>query len=71
METGKLPFRTSDFEALRLAEQIYIDKTDFVYELASERGKIFLSRPRRFGKSLLVSWSSPHFQRTLSQQILE
>jgi len=55
MEKGKLPFRTSDFEALRLDGQIYIDKTDFIFDLASERGKIFLSRPRRFGKSLLVS----------------
>ena len=50
-----LPLGTSDFAALRLANEIYVDKTDLVYELASKRRKCFLARPRRFGKSLLIS----------------
>ena len=50
-----LPLGTSDFAALRNSNEIYIDKTALIYELASVRSKIFISRPRRFGKSLLVS----------------
>ena len=57
--TGKtlqpLPIGTSDFVALRDADQIYVDKTELIYQLASVRQKFFLTRPRRFGKSLLVS----------------
>ena len=55
MNLQPLPIGTSDFSALRSAGQIYVDKTEFVYELASERQKYFLARPRRFGKSLLIS----------------
>ncbi len=51
----KLSLGTSDFSALRGARQIYVDKTDLIFELASERQKFFLARPRRFGKSLLIS----------------
>lgn len=50
-----LPFGTSDFSALRLRGQIYVDKTALIYELASITDKFFLIRPRRYGKSLLVS----------------
>jgi hypothetical protein len=50
-----LPLGTSDFEALRLRNQIYADKTDRVYKTASCWGKFCLLRPRRFGKSLLIS----------------
>ncbi len=50
-----LSLGTSDFSALRLADEIYVDKTYLVYELASKRRKYFLARPRRFGKSLLIS----------------
>lgn len=55
MNLQPLPIGTSDFSALRSAGQTYVDKTEFVYELASERQKYFLARPRRFGKSLLIS----------------
>ncbi len=51
----KLPLGTSDFSALREMNQLYVDKTELVYQLASERQKFFLARPRRFGKSLLIS----------------
>lgn len=50
-----LPLGTSDFENLRHRDQIYVDKTDMICELASVPGKFFFARPRRFGKSLLLS----------------
>ena len=50
-----LPLGTSDFIALRMANEIYVDKTEMVFSLAVNRGKYFLARPRRFGKSLLIS----------------
>lgn len=50
-----LPVGTSDFVGLRKANQIYVDKTESIYQLASLRQKFFLTRPRRFGKSLLIS----------------
>lgn len=50
-----LPIGTSDFAALRAAGEIYIDKTELIYELAVTRRKIFFTRPRRFGKTLLIS----------------
>ena len=36
-----LPLGTSDFQALRLNNEIYIDKTDLIFQLAKGRGKIF------------------------------
>ena len=48
---------TSDFADLVKSECIYVDKTAYMHRLASDRGNklIFISRPRRFGKSLTVS----------------
>ena len=44
-------------------EAIYVDKTAYVYKMAHTKGKnFFLSRPRRFGKSLLVSTLEAYFQ---------
>ena len=54
-ELQPLPLATSDFSELRRNKQIYVDKTALVYALASGRQKLFLARPRRFGKSLLIS----------------
>jgi len=54
-ELQPLPLGTSDFSALRSEGQIYVDKTALIYEFASKRQKFFLARPRRFGKSLLIS----------------
>ena len=51
----QLPLGTSSFQKLRQLGQIYVDKTDKVYTLACQNGKYFLARPRRFGKSLLIS----------------
>ena len=61
-----LPVGTSDFEVLRASNQIYVDKTALVYKLASLRQKFFLTRPRRFGKSLLVSTFASLFRNGLT-----
>lgn len=51
-----LPIGSADFSVMRgIANEIYVDKTPLIHRLASLRAKIFLARPRRFGKSLLVS----------------
>jgi hypothetical protein len=51
-----LPIGISDFKKLREENFIYIDKTQYIYKLMKEgSGYYFLSRPRRFGKSLLIS----------------
>lgn len=54
-ELQPLPLGTSAFSELRANDQIYVDKTALIYKLASKRQKFFLARPRRFGKSLLIS----------------
>ncbi len=51
-----LPVSNSSFSTLREAGQVYVDKTEWIYRLAREiNSAYFLSHPRRFGKSLLVS----------------
>jgi len=51
-----LPIGISDFKKLREENFIYVDKTEYIYKLVKEGGGYyFLSRPRRFGKSLLLS----------------
>ncbi|MDR2141839.1 MAG: AAA family ATPase, partial [Deltaproteobacteria bacterium] len=50
-----LPIGMADFEEIRLADSVYADKTEFLRKLLKVRKPYFLSRPRRFGKSLLVS----------------
>ncbi|HAI60246.1 MAG TPA: hypothetical protein DCM19_00040, partial [Parasutterella excrementihominis] len=54
-ELSLLPLGTSDFATLRLRNQIYVDKSALIYKIAIRPGKFFLARPRRFGKSLLIS----------------
>ena len=50
-----LPLGRSNFAALRTRDEIYVDKTALIHRLCRSDAKIFLTRPRRFGKSLLVS----------------
>jgi hypothetical protein len=51
-----LPIGISDFKKLREGGYVYVDKTEYIYRLIKEgSGYYFLSRPRRFGKSLLLS----------------
>ena len=56
-----LPIGIQDFEDLRTRKCIYVDKTDFIYKLSYEGKPYFLSRPRRFGKSLLLSTMEYYF----------
>ena len=51
----KLPIGLQDFGELSRGGYLYVDKTELVYQLVTEGKYYFLSRPRRFGKSLLVS----------------
>ncbi|MDR3222811.1 MAG: AAA family ATPase [Methanobrevibacter sp.] len=51
----KLPIGRQDFRVIRENNYLYVDKTKYVYELIENVDICFLSRPRRFGKSLLVS----------------
>ena len=51
----KLSISIQDFEKLRTDHFLYVDKSEFVYKLARQNSQYFLSRPRRFGKSLLLS----------------
>jgi hypothetical protein len=57
----KYPIGIQDFESLRTNDYTYVDKTSLIYKLANEGKYYFLSRPRRFGKSLLVSTLSAYF----------
>ncbi|MBO7571963.1 MAG: ATP-binding protein [Bacteroidales bacterium] len=50
------------FDNIRERELIYVDKTDLVYQLAHESQFVFLSRPRRFGKTLLCSTLKCYFE---------
>jgi len=61
-ESVKYPVGVQDFESLRKDNYLYIDKTALIYKLVSTGRYYFISRPRRFGKSLLVSTLSAYFQ---------
>lgn len=58
----KYPIGIQDFEKLRTNGYSYVDKSRFVYKLATEGEYYFLSRPRRFGKSLFLSTLKAYFQ---------
>ncbi len=57
----KFPIGIQDFKSIRQGGFVYVDKTDLVYRLAQDGKVYFLSRPRRFGKSLLVSTLKYYF----------
>ena len=61
IQERKYPVGIQDFEKLRTNGCVYVDKTDLVYQLA-QKDYVFLSRPRRFGKSLLSSTLKYYFQ---------
>jgi hypothetical protein len=58
----KLSVGISDFKELIQGNYIYVDKTEYIYKLINSGKYYFLSRPRRFGKSLLISTISYLFQ---------
>ncbi len=55
MKLKNLPVGISDFRIIRESNYLYIDKTEYIYNLINTGMYYFLSRPRRFGKSLLIS----------------
>lgn len=50
-----LPIGKSSFESIRRANDLYVDKTRHIFRMVDEGEYYFMSRPRRFGKSLTVS----------------
>ena len=58
----KFPIGIQNFPKVRQDGYVYVDKTAFIYKLASEGSYYFLSRPRRFGKSLLISTMDAYFR---------
>jgi len=62
MQERKYPIGIQTFERIRKENYLYIDKTDLVWELTKESPYVFLSRPRRFGKSLLTTTLDSYFQ---------
>ena len=59
---GKLPIGIQDFAGPREGGYAYVDKTEYMHRLAHEGKPYFLSRSRRFGKSLLVSTLRCYFE---------
>ena len=57
----RYPIGIQDFEKIRKGGYVYVDKTEQLYKMAETGGYCFLSRPRRFGKSLLVSTMEAYF----------
>lgn len=62
LNTRRYPIGIQNFEDLRNLNCVYVDKTELVYKLANTDKVYFFSRPRRFGKSLLVSTLEAYFQ---------
>ena len=58
----KLPIGIQDFESIRKEDYLYVDKTQYIYDLFHGGKPYFLSRPRRFGKSLLLSTMKAYFE---------
>jgi len=61
-KTRKLPVGIQSFEKVREGDFVYVDKTDLLYRLVQSGNPYFLSRPRRFGKSLFLSTLEAYFQ---------
>ncbi|MCM1490917.1 MAG: ATP-binding protein [Muribaculum sp.] len=58
----KYPVGIQTFSKIREQGMLYVDKTGIIYKLANNYSYVFLSRPRRFGKSLLVSTLQSYFE---------
>ena len=59
--TRKLPIGVQSFKVLRNDRYLYVDKTEYLWQLAQSGRVYFLSRPRRFGKSLFLSTLAAYF----------
>ena len=60
--TKKLPIGIQGFVGLRRDGYLYVDKTKYIYHLVNSGKQFFLSRPRRFGKSLLISTMKAYWE---------
>ena len=60
-EPMKYPIGVQSFVEMRTGNWLYVDKTMYVHDLISDGKYYFLSRPRRFGKSLLISTIEAYF----------
>ena len=60
-EMRVMPIGAQNFQDLREKEFVYVDKTPYILQLVSTSKTYFLSRPRRFGKSLLLSTLAAYF----------
>ena len=63
MATKLYPIGMQTFSEIREEDFLYVDKTEYIYHMTHTSGKyFFLARPRRFGKSLLVSTMQSYFE---------
>ncbi len=62
MEEQRYPVSQADFETIRERGFVYVDKTEYIHRLVSDGVFYFLGRPRRFGKSLLISTIKAYFE---------
>ena len=61
-ELKRLPVGIQTFSKIKELDCLYIDKTEYIWNMIHLSNYIFLSRPRRFGKSLLVSTLQAYFE---------
>lgn len=62
IEGRMYPIGIQSFQKIREEGYIYVEKTSFIAKLVKENQYVFLSRPRRFGKSLLLSTLHSYFE---------
>lgn len=70
IERITIPYAVTDFTDLREHSFYYVDKTDYISKLEAYKAPVFL-RPRRFGKSLLVSTLACYYDRTKAHRFEE
>jgi hypothetical protein len=58
----ELPCEGQSFKTIRIEKLLYVDKTNYIYKMATKPGGHFLSRPRRFGKSLILGALTEFFR---------
>ena len=61
-KTRHMPIGIQSFETIRCGSYVYVDKTHFIANLEVVGRAYFLSRPRRFGKSLFISTLQAYFE---------
>jgi hypothetical protein len=61
-QAPKYPVGIQSFEKIRTSGMLYVDKTDLIYKLTHSFESVFLSRPRRFGKTLLTQTIRCYFE---------